>query len=122
MKINRRKRNLKKKILELLRIKAEKKNNTIKEKQEQTKQHLFGLEDFGWFKKKVNSSTKVSDFRYTRGNFGHYGSKAADIFAGIAAIGLLIPLVIDTFAKNSTNTNTEPHLSTNLISDGWDFN
>ena len=81
---------------------------------------MFGLGDFEWFKKKVNSSTKVSDFRYTRGNFD--GSKATDIFAGIAAIGFLVPLVIDIFAKDSTNTSTEPHLSTNLISDGWDFN
>ena len=78
---------------------------------------MFGLGDFGWFKKKVNSGTKVSDFRYTKGNCKHYGAEVADIFASIAAIGLVIDNI---FAKDSTST--EPHLSTNLISDGWDFN
>lgn len=97
MKINRRKRNLKKKIFELLRIKAEKKNNIIKEKQEQTKQHLFGLGDFGWFKKKVNSSTKVSDFRYTRGNCKHYGTKVVDILA--------LSVILDIFNKKESSNN-----------------
>lgn len=117
MKISRRKRNLKKKIFKLLRIKIEKKTTLPKKNKNKTNQHLFGLGDFGWFKKKV----KVSDFRYTKG-IGHNGSKAFDAFADIVAIGQLIPLVIDTFAKDSTNTSTEPHLSTNLISDGLDFN
>ena len=122
MKISRRKRNLKEKIFKLLRIKVEKKNNTAKEKQEQTNQHLFGLEDFRWLKKKVNAGNNSRDFRYVKENCKHYGSKAADIFASVSAICFLVPLVIDIFNKDSTNTSTEPHLSTNLISDGWDFN
>ena len=63
---------------------------------------MFNLGDFGWFKKKFNSGENSSrDFRYTKGNCKHYGSKAADIFAGIAAIGFLIPLIIDIFNKDS---------------------
>jgi hypothetical protein len=62
---------------------------------------MFNLGDFGWFKKKFNSGENSRDFRYTKGNCKHYGSKAADIFAGIAAIGFLVPLIIDIFNKDS---------------------
>ena len=62
---------------------------------------MFGLGDFGWFKKKIDAGNNSRDFRYTKGNCKHYGSKAADIFAGIAAIGFLVPLIIDIFNKDS---------------------
>ncbi len=62
---------------------------------------MFGLGDFGWFKKKLDTGNNSRDFRYTKGNCKHYGSKAADIFAGIAAIGFLVPLIIDIFNKDA---------------------
>ena len=62
---------------------------------------MFGLGDFGWFKKKIESGNNNRDFRYTKGNCKHYGSKAADIFAGLAAITFLVPLFIDIFNKDS---------------------
>lgn len=62
---------------------------------------MFGLGDFGWFKKKIDAGNNSRDFRYTKGNCKHYGSKAADVFACMAAIGFLVPLLIDVFNKDS---------------------
>lgn len=67
---------------------------------------MFSLGDFGWFKKKLDSGKESRDFRYTKGNCKHYGSKAADIFAGIAAIGFIVPLLIDVFNTDSRD-NTD---------------
>lgn len=62
---------------------------------------MFGLPDASWLKKKLDAGKDSRDFQYTKGNCKHYGTKAADIFAGVAAICFLVPLVIDIFNKDS---------------------
>ena len=51
---------------------------------------MFGLPDASWLKKKLDAGKDSRDFQYTKGNCKHYGTKAADIFAGVAAICFLV--------------------------------
>lgn len=53
--------------------------------------------DFGLAKKKLESIRNGRNFRYTKGNCKHYGSKAADIGLGVAAIAFVFPLILSIF-------------------------
>lgn len=53
--------------------------------------------DFGLAKKKLESIRNGRSFQYTKGNCKHYGSKAADIGLGIAAVAFVFPLILSIF-------------------------
>ncbi len=62
---------------------------------------LFGIQDLGFFRKKIENGGSDKNFRYTKGGCKTYGSKVVDIMAIGATLCFIVPIIIEVFDKNS---------------------
>ena len=62
---------------------------------------LFGIQDLGFFRKKIENGGINKNFRYTKGGCKTFGSRVVDIMAIGATLCFIAPIIIDVFDKDS---------------------